>query len=341
MSSGLRFSVTQTSSASSMPCVVAPQRVARVDAALAGRANDVIGVAVDSDDELLEARPAREGDRQLEPLARVRGQAHTRLPELAEALRPEPGEVDEPGDRKQRLVRRDVVRRLLAPDVLLACLEGEDEAALAVEVGRLADDSAGHAADVVLLGREEPVVRPAEGEIVARALALADRDGAAVVAGRLQDAERQWVDRGDRQRSRLVRRRRELGSRLQTAEEVRLSEEDTGRVLRGTPELVRIGDAVGVRDLDDVEPEPRRVRFHDLAHLWVQRLGQHDLRPAGDVLRHVARVGGDGRPVVARRVRDVHPCQLADHGLVLEDRLEDALAHLGLVGRVGGQELPA
>ena len=59
------------------------------------------------------------------------------------------------------------------------------------------------------------------------------------------------------------------------------------------------------------------------------------------MLRDVASVCGDGRPVVAGRVRHVHAGQLADHRLVLEDRLEDALAHLRLVGRVRGQELAA
>ena len=93
--------------------------------------------------------------------------------------------------------------------------------------------------------------------------------------------------------------------------------------------------------LDDLEPEAGRVRLHDLAHLRVRRLGDDDLRPARRVLRDVAGVGGDGRAVVARRVRDVHAGQLADRGLVLEDRLEHALAHLGLVRRVRGQELAA
>ena len=59
------------------------------------------------------------------------------------------------------------------------------------------------------------------------------------------------------------------------------------------------------------------------------------------MLGDVAGVGGDGRPVVAGRVRDVHPGQLADRRLILEDRLEDALGELGLVGRVRGQELAA
>ena len=54
-----------------------------------------------------------------------------------------------------------------------------------------------------------------------------------------------------------------------------------------------------------------------------------------------AGIRGHGRAVVAGRVRDVHPRQLADRRLVLEDGLEHALAHLRLVGRVGGQELAA
>jgi hypothetical protein len=51
--------------------------------------------------------------------------------------------MHEAGERQQRLVRRDVRRCLLAPDVLLARLQGQDIAALAVQVGRLADDPAG------------------------------------------------------------------------------------------------------------------------------------------------------------------------------------------------------
>ena len=52
-----------------------------------------------------------------------------------------------------------------------------------------------------------------------------------------------------------------------------------------------------------------------------------------------ARVGGDRRAVVPGRVGHVHAGQLADDGLVLEDRLEHPLAHLRLVRRVGGEEL--
>ena len=64
------------------------------------------------------------------------------------------------------------------------------------------------------------------------------------------------------------------------------------------------------------------------------------VRP-GDVLGDVAGVGGNGCPVVAGCVRDVHAGQLADHRLVLEDGLQDALTHLRLVRRVCRQELAA
>src|SRR5581483_5735654 len=71
------------------------------------------------------------------------------------------------------------------------------------------------------------------------------------------------------------------------------------------------------------------------------RLGDDDPRAARGVLRDEAGVGGDRRPVVAGGVRDVHARELADRGLVLEDRLQHALAHLRLVRRVRGQELAA
>ena len=45
------------------------------------------------------------------------------------------------------------MRRLLAADVLLARLQGEHEAAPAVDVGGLAGDAAGHAAQVLLGAR--------------------------------------------------------------------------------------------------------------------------------------------------------------------------------------------
>ena len=111
--------------------------------------------------------------------------------------------------------------------------------------------------------------------------------------------------------------------------------------MRGLAHALGVGDAALVRDLDDLEPEAGRVRPHDLAHLRARRLGDHDLRAAGRVLRDEARVCRDGRAVVARRIRDVHPRQLADRGLVLEHGLQHALRHLRLIRRVRRQQLAA
>ena len=172
-------------------------------------------------------------------------------------------------------------------------------------------------------------------------LALAERDRAAVLAGRLEHAERQRVDVGDRQRLCVVRRSGELRRRLETPEDVRLLEDHSGGAFGGTAERFRIRRPAVVRHLDDLEAEARCVRLDHLPHLRVRRLGDDDLRPAGRVLRDEAGVRSHSRAVVAGGVRDVHPRELADRGLVLEDRLQHALAHLGLVRRVRGQELAA
>jgi hypothetical protein len=134
------------------------------------------------------------------------GEAETGLPQLAKTLRAEPREVDEAAEREERLVGRDVRGRLLAADVLLARLQGEDIAALARGVDRLADDPARHPPDEVRLRREEAVVRPAEGLVVPGPLPFADRERAAVAARRLEHAEAERVDVRHRQRAGLVRR---------------------------------------------------------------------------------------------------------------------------------------
>jgi hypothetical protein len=144
---------------------------------------------------------------------------------------------------------------------------------------------------------------------------------------------------GDGERARVVRGGGEVRRLLEATEEVRLLEDHAGGAVGGRAKLVGVGDAVPVRHVDDLEPEARSVGADDLAHLRVERLREDDLGPARGVLRDVAGVRRDGGPVVPGGVRDVHARELADDRLVLEERLEHALAHLGLVRRVGGQEL--
>ncbi len=69
-----------------------------------------------------------------------------------------------------------------------------------------------------------------------------------------------------------------------------------------------------------------------------RRKADHLVAPS-DSAGHERRLDERSRAVVHRGVGDVHSGQRADHRLVLVDRLERALADLGLVGRVGGEEL--
>jgi hypothetical protein len=70
-----------------------------MDASLARRRDHLARRPPDLDRELLEGRLLRENERQPEPLLRIRGQAHARLSHLAQPLRAEPREMDEPRER--------------------------------------------------------------------------------------------------------------------------------------------------------------------------------------------------------------------------------------------------
>ena len=145
----------------------------------------------------------------------------------------------------------------------------------------------------------------------------------------------------DRQGAVPGRRGRQLRSVLEDPEEVRLLEDHRRRILGGFTNPVGVGGPVFVRHLHDLEPEARRIRLDHLTHLRACRLGDHDLRTPGRVLRDEAGVSGHRRAVVAGCVGYVHAGELADRGLVLEHRLQHTLAHLGLVRRVCGEELAA
>src|SRR2546425_6709314 len=164
-----------------------------MDATLTRRRDDLARVPSDAYGKLLER--CLIGEHELEPgafcelLFRVRAQRQAGLPQLADSLRSQPREIDEPAEREQRLIRGDVRGGLLTPDVLLAGLQGEDIAALARGVYRLADDPARHPADELAPRSKEPVMGTGKGLIVARALAFADRDAASVGSWCLQHAE--------------------------------------------------------------------------------------------------------------------------------------------------------
>ena len=63
------------------------------------------------------------------------------------------------------------------------------------------------------------------------------------------------------------------------------------------------------------------------------RRAHRAVRPFRDAVQHRHRLAGGGRFVEQRGVGDLHPGQIADHRLEIEQRFEPALGDLGLVGR--------
>ncbi len=256
---------------------------------------------------------------------------------------PEPGEMHQRRERVERVVGADVRGRLLAADVLLARLQGEHEAAAAVDVARLADEAAGQTSHELGAHGHEAQAGAAVAHRIAERLRLADDDVRAERARRLQQAERDWVGDDDEQRARLVGEACRLAHVLERAEEVGLLHDHGGGVGvdRGPQGL-----AVGARSRREPDGDrPRAVRRRlGRQHLTVLRVHavRHD-DPAAPRLRPGQERGlGERRArVVHRGVGDLHAGELADRGLELEDALQDALTALGLVGRVGGLELGA
>ena len=94
---------------------------------------------------------------------------------------------------------------LLAADVLLAGLQGQHEAALAVARSLvMPDEAARQLAHVLLLAGEQARVRAAELQRHAQRLPLADGDVGVQLAGRLEQAQRDRVVDQDEQRARRV-----------------------------------------------------------------------------------------------------------------------------------------
>ena len=120
----------------------------------------------------------------------------------------------------------------------------------------------------------------------------------------------------------------------ETPEGIRVLHDEAGRTLCRRREVAR-------RNFDDFQIRASGVGADGAAEFEIDLARDHDLLAAGRADRHEGGLGDRGSTLVHGRVRDFHREQLRDERLVFEDRLERALADLGLVGRVRGQELAA
>jgi len=171
-------------------------------------------------------------------------------------------------------------------------------------------------------------------------LSFADRDVRVELAGRSEQAERHEIAYHYGERTRRVGRLNGVGRVLHDTEHVRRLDYQRRGPLRRLPRpRLRSHSSPLHGRSRHFGPRESQVRLQHPPVPGRNRLRDYDVGPAGYRPRHEGGLGDSGRAVVQRGVRDLHPRQLADQGLILEGRLQRPLAHLGLVRRVGCQEL--
>lgn len=223
-------------------------------------------------------------------------------------------------DGQQHLRGADVRRRLFAADMLFAGLQRKAIGAVAACIDRDADETAGHRALVRVLDGHVGSVRTTVADRNAKALGAADGDIGTHFAGRLQEGKRQRVGRDRRDRAGLVQAGDQAGKVMHVAVGARILED-------GAEDVDRI--EIGERIADDDLPAERlgtglqqsnRLRVAALVDEEGLRLGLRH------TFGHRHGFGGSRRFVKQRSVGNVEAGQVADHRLVVEQRLETTLA---------------
>ncbi len=306
-----------------------------------------------------------DGDGVEEP-GRLHGQPHglgegrdlgclpVRVPgDLPQPVRAVPHRVHPGHDREQHLGGADVGRRLLAADVLLAGLQGQAQRRAAGGVLAHPDQAPGQQALQAVAHGHVAGVGAAVAHGHAEALHGADHDVGALLAGRGEQGERERVGGDGHPAAGLDDGRRHRAQVADLARGPRVLQqgtEDGAPGQRGADELPAGGVLVAVR-----VPLDQGARAEvEVDELDAERLGP-GLQDGPGLRQHVGVdeehrvVAGLGRPaeqghglrgrgglVEQARVGDVETGEVGDEGLEGEQRLEPALADLGLVRRVGG-----
>jgi hypothetical protein len=194
---------------------------------------------------------------------------------------------------------------------------------------------------MLLPGGEDAEVGAAEVQADAEGLALGGGDVGADLAGRLEEAEGDRVEVDAEQGALRLHLLGEAPQVVEAAEEVGALDDQQGGLVVHKGEGV-LGAAVRRLIAGDLHIEGLEVGAEHSAVLGVHAAGDDDLAAAAhQVEGHDRGLGDGGGAVVVGGVGDLHAGERADQALVLEDRLERALADLRLIWRVGGVELAA
>ena len=248
------------------------------------------------------------------------------------------------GERAQAGIGADVRGRLLAADVLLARRERQHEAAPAFGVDRLADEPARHLPHEFLPRREQARHRARRRSARCRSTAprrprcrRPSRPAASTSAERDHLGDHRDQQRAGRVRLLGERPRGRAAGRTRPGSARRRRRRSSSIVSRRSSAAPCGGGSATTSSLG--QPRHRLDRLDDSADAGC-RLSTA-LLPLGDAVRHQHRLGGRGRAVIHRGVGDLHAGQHRDLGLELEQIMQRALRDLGLVRRVGGEELRA
>ncbi len=234
-----------------------------------------------------------------------------------------------PGDdREQDLRGADVRRRLLTTNVLLARGQGETKRHPIMRVLRDTDEPAGHRSLVGVTRRHVGRMRAAVEERDAETLRAADHDVDTHLPRRRQQRQGERIG-GDGDQYVAGR---QPGDEAAVVPHLtvcaRILEEDSKRVV-----LDQVGDRVADGHLD---AERLCTRVHDFDGLRVTC--RIDEEPGAILLvdsgEHRHRLGRRRGLVEEGGVGDLHPGEVDDHGLEVEQRLEPPLRDLGLIRRV-------
>ncbi len=230
--------------------------------------------------------------------------------------------------REQHLRGADVRGRLLAPDMLLAGLQGEAIGRRPARIDGEADDASRHVALEVVAHRHIGRMRPAKAHRHAESLGGADRDVGAEFAGWHQQRQRQRVRREDRKAAARVNGRDRVAVVADGPKRVGILKERTKNV--------RAGKIVTGASDHEIDPERlgadlqhrERLRMHVAIHK--ERRNFRGGRP----MRQRHRFRRRRRLVKQRGVRDRQPGQVGDHGLEVHQGFQPALADLRLIRRI-------
>ena len=223
--------------------------------------------------------------------------------------------------------------------MLLTGLETQDVGPAALVVGGLTHDAAGELAHELVGGGHVAQIRAAAAQRQAQGLPLAHGDVRAAVPGGLHNGQSNGVAAHDILGARLVRQLAQGLGVLELAEEVGLLHiEGSNAVVQHLPQGVHIGSAVLHRHHPQLVAGAVAIGAHGVDGVRMGRAGDQG-HPALALPAHGRRLGGGGGPVIHGGIGHVHAGELADHGLILEDRLQKPLAHLRLIGGIGRQKL--